>query len=142
MEAALQCELKLYDDIGGWDALYLDIPDSAEMQLLMWQFPLQWKRPGIELPEDGILQCLEWEAMKFEDYDRIIEEGYRKYFLEDYRVSRHAAFEAGVGPGIMQNLDDFLTQRCVPEWSSGACRHSRAWPGITPSSSCRCRAHC
>ena len=132
MEAALQCELKLYDDIGGWDALYLDIPDSAEMQLLMWQFPLQWKRPGIELPSDGILQCLEWEAMKFEDYDRIIEEGYRKYFLEDYAYRVMPSFEPGFVPRIIQDLDDFLTQRCVPEWNKRGVSTFTGWAGNHP----------
>lgn len=132
MEAALQCELKLYDDIGGWDELYLDIPDSAEMQLLMWQFPLQWKRPGIELPEDGTLQCLEWEAMKFEDYDRIIEEGYRKYFLEDYAYRVMPSFEPGSVPRIIQDLDEFLAQRCVPEWNKRGVSTFTGWAGNHP----------
>lgn len=79
-EVALQCMLKTFDDVGGWDALYSDCPDTAMMQVLFWQVPLRWRVPGVDLPEDALPQVVETEVMTVADYDRIIEAGWSDFY--------------------------------------------------------------
>ena len=50
-----------------------------------------------------------------EDHDRIIEEGFLKFFYDVY-VYRTGVFALGTIPKIMKTLDDFYVQRCTPEW--------------------------
>jgi hypothetical protein len=83
-ELILNALFKCYDKFGGWDALYLDIPDSEMMQLLFWQQPLAWKVPGRELPDDYAMQVFEEEVLSIDEYDRITEEGWNKFYYEDY----------------------------------------------------------
>ena len=64
VELALQCMLKTFDDVGGWDAIYCDIPDTVEMQILKWVLPLEFKVPGVHLPDDALLQVKEQEMLK------------------------------------------------------------------------------
>lgn len=115
IELALSCMLRTFDDVGGWDALQPDIPDTVEMQILMWHMPLMWKVPGVDLPDDAMLQCYEKEVMTLEDYERIIEEGFERFYYEDY-VYRLYPFKPGSVPWIMDRLSRFLTERCEPEW--------------------------
>jgi hypothetical protein len=80
----LDAMIKCYDEFGGWDALYEDIPDSEMMQILFWQQPLAWKVPGRELPEDYAMQVWEKEVMSIDEYDRIAEEGWKDFYYKDY----------------------------------------------------------
>jgi len=82
--AVLEALFKTFDEFGGWDALYMNIPDSEMMQILFWQQPLAWKVPGRDLPEDYAMQVLETEVLGIEEYDRIAEEGWHKFYYEDY----------------------------------------------------------
>ena len=36
-ELILNALFKCYDEFGGWDALYMDIPDTEMMQIIFWQ---------------------------------------------------------------------------------------------------------
>jgi hypothetical protein len=114
-ELALDCMLKTFDDVGGWDALYVDMPDSVLMQVLVWAQPVKWKLPGVDLPEDALMQVDEREIMTIEDYDKLIEEGWDKFYNEDY-VYRLVHLEPGTAPAIVKQMQAFYTQRCAPEW--------------------------
>jgi hypothetical protein len=83
-ELMLRSMVKIYDDVGGWDALYCDIPDTEMMQILFWQQPLGWAVPGRDLPDDYTMQVLEKEELKYEEYGRIAEEGWQKFYFDDY----------------------------------------------------------
>lgn len=83
-ELILNALFKCYDEFGGWDALYMDIPDTEMMQILFWQQPLTWKVPGRDLPDYYAMQVLEKEVLSIEEYDRIAEEGWHKFYFEDY----------------------------------------------------------
>lgn len=116
MELALQCMLKIFDDIGGWDAPYLDIPDTAEVEILACQFPLQWMIPGVDLPEDALLQCHEKEVLTVDDYSRIIEEGFLRFYYDEY-VYRIHDFPRDSVDETMRKQKQFYDDRCVPEWN-------------------------
>ncbi|AET69823.1 uroporphyrinogen-III decarboxylase [Desulfosporosinus orientis DSM 765] len=83
-EKALDAMLKTYDDFGGWDALYTSLPDTETMWLFYYRSPIRWKLAGRELPEDYQAQVFETEALSYDEYDRIIEEGFDKFFDEEY----------------------------------------------------------
>jgi len=83
-ELVLRSMIKIYDEVGGWDALYCDIPDTEMMQILFWQQPLRWAVPGRELPDDYTMQVIEEEVLKIEEYNRIAEEGWYKFYYDDY----------------------------------------------------------
>jgi len=83
-EMGINALIKTYDDLGGYDAVYLDLPLIEAFQILVYQQPMRWKVPGRDLPDDYINQVVEAEVLKKEDYDRIIEEGWDKFYEEDY----------------------------------------------------------
>ena len=83
-DLALEAMVRTFDKYGGWDALYIDAPDVEAMQLLFWRQPLRFKTPGRDLPDDVLMQAFEEEVLKIEDYDRIIEEGWDKFYYEEY----------------------------------------------------------
>ncbi|MBW2619169.1 MAG: hypothetical protein JRC92_09870, partial [Deltaproteobacteria bacterium] len=71
--------------------------------------------PGVDLDEEDTLQVHEVEAITFEDYDRIIEEGWGKFFKEDlaYRIT---SYKPGEIPGRIKALEEFAEQVCTPNW--------------------------
>jgi hypothetical protein len=83
-ELILGALFKCYDEFGGWDALYMDIPDTEMMQIIFWQQPLAWKVPGRDLPDDYAMQVIEEEVLPISEYERITEEGWHKFYYEDY----------------------------------------------------------
>jgi Uroporphyrinogen decarboxylase (URO-D) len=111
----LEAMLKTFDDFGGWDALYLDVPDTEAMQILFWRQPLRFKVPGRDLPEDALMQAYEEEVLKIEDYDRIIEEGWEKFYYEEY-VYRITNYETGQVPKVMEELLSFAN-KATEEWA-------------------------
>jgi uroporphyrinogen-III decarboxylase len=117
LELGLQCMLRTFDDVGGWDALNLDMPDTALANVLLWQQPLEWKVPGVDLPEDAVLQCHEREVMTVEDYDKVIEEGFAKFYYDDL-IYRIYPLEPGSVAEEIRKLEAFYGDRCVPEWES------------------------
>lgn len=115
IELAFECMLKFYDDIGGWDAVHCDVPDVAELLVTAWEVVLPVMRPGIDTSEDTVLQVREAEVMTIDDYDRIIAEGWRKFYYEDY-IYRIFPFQRGKVFDVMAELDKFASERCAPEW--------------------------
>jgi hypothetical protein len=81
---------KTFDDFGGWDGL-CPAP-MVSSRILHWfalRFPVRLKLPGIDLPKDYNIQTHEAEHIKYEDYDRILQEGYSKFYFDDllFRLS-------------------------------------------------------
>jgi len=64
---------KVYEDLGPWDIYYNINPVSR----LMYSFAMMMRYlyPGKELPDDVMSQVEEFEYMRPEDYDRILEGG-------------------------------------------------------------------
>lgn len=116
IDVALDCMLKTYDDVGGWDGLYSDMPDMPLVQLLLWQQPLEMRVPGVDLADDAVLQFHEREVMTLEDYPRVIEEGIQRFYFDDY-VYRICDLEPSSAMDTARQLNDFHSQRCLPEWS-------------------------
>jgi hypothetical protein len=85
------------------------------MQLLFWREPLRFKVPGRDLPDDALMQAQEEEVLKLEEYDRIAEEGWDKFYYEEY-VYRITNYEAGQVPQEMKRLESFA-QDCQKEWA-------------------------
>lgn len=115
IDVALDCMLKTFEDFGGWDGLYTDMPDVPLAQLLLWRQPLKVCVPGVDLSDDAILQFHEYEAMTVDDYARVIEEGLLDFYYDDY-IYRVSDLERGSADAITGELIDFHARRCVPEW--------------------------
>ncbi|MBW2370784.1 MAG: hypothetical protein JRH15_23180 [Deltaproteobacteria bacterium] len=83
-EVGLDLILKSFDDLGGWDGIYLDLPLVEAFQILVYRQPMRWKIPGRDLPDNYINQPFEEEVLKAEDYDKILEMGFENFWNEDY----------------------------------------------------------
>jgi uroporphyrinogen-III decarboxylase len=81
LNVAIDALFKVYDDFGGWDALWIAIPDVPKFIQLM--IPMRIKVPGIDLPDNYVMQFFEEEILKPEDYDKIAEMGWFKFHTED-----------------------------------------------------------
>jgi hypothetical protein len=112
---ALQAMVDTFRDFGGWDALYLDVPDTREMQQLMWGEPLRFKLPGVDIGENDVMQAFEQEVLLHEDYERILEEGWDKFYLDDY-VYRISEGYKGKLEGIVNELDQ-LVEESTQKWN-------------------------
>jgi hypothetical protein len=112
---ALQAMVDTFRDHGGWDALYLDVPDTREMQQLAWGEPLRFRLPGIDIGENDVMQALEQEVLLHEDYERILEEGWDKFYSDDY-VYRISEGYRGKLEGIVQGLGE-LGEEAHRKWS-------------------------
>jgi len=72
---------KLYDEVGGWDAMY----HATLGAFTSWAppfFALRAARPGKETPVNYEIQYLETEVMEFEDYDKLIKVGWNEFWPE------------------------------------------------------------
>jgi hypothetical protein len=115
-ELSLRCMLQMFDDVGGWDALYIDVPDTAVMQVTLWQQPVRFKIPGIDLPEDAALQVDESEVMTVADYDRVIEEGWQNFYYDDL-IHRITDMDAVSVEESIAEFVQFRAETCIPEWT-------------------------
>ena len=93
---------KVFDEFGGWDALYPACYIPVQLQL-MGIFPMKISIPGQELANDIPFQLDEEEILQPDDYDKITEMGYEAFFQEDFlwRVTRVAREEY---QGLMDQL--------------------------------------
>lgn len=80
-EAGTKAIRDTFDAFGEWDALAEHFP-LAEWYLVDAEMPMKFKTPGRELPEDYILQPVEFEAITRDDYDTIIEMGWPSFVNE------------------------------------------------------------
>ena len=74
---------KTFDVYGGWDGLYMPMPEPIVDQQFTTMQPLVWLQPGKELDENDIQQTVEKEIILYEDYERIIEEGWMNFYMNE-----------------------------------------------------------
>jgi hypothetical protein len=81
-----QAALKVFDEVGPWDAYYFFHPYYRE--LVSYYIPMKTLEPGFELPPDYVRQFKEEEIMQPEDYELIIELGEKTPKLAYDRLAR------------------------------------------------------
>jgi hypothetical protein len=82
-EAHAAAIYKTYQDLGGFDLLWYNLaPTGTSLPL-----PMKQKVPGKDLPPDSIIQYHEQEIMTADEYDIVINKGWR-YYNEKYILSR------------------------------------------------------
>jgi len=74
--------LEVFDELGGWDIVGGGGGNTTEERDLL-EAPMVIKVPGQDIPEDDVIQWEEIEVLKKEDYDKIIQLGW-KAFMEDF----------------------------------------------------------
>ncbi|MFO8101573.1 MAG: uroporphyrinogen decarboxylase family protein [Dehalococcoidia bacterium] len=82
-ELLISSALGIFDEYGGWDAMYPIGATPVQMQA-MGTFPMKMKIPGVDLPDDYMFQLDEKEVMQPQDYEKIYEMGMEKFYYEDY----------------------------------------------------------
>jgi len=82
-QAGLKAHLKVFDEYGGWDCYYGG-PFTGIITQVIAFYPMEVRVAGRELPDDYIHQTLEKEVMQIEDYEKICEMGFNKFYYEDY----------------------------------------------------------
>jgi uroporphyrinogen-III decarboxylase len=81
---ATETMIRAYQRIGGGDAINYG---SFFPYWLCYSFGARVKIPGLDLPDNEMWQVLETERMVHEDYDRILDMGWPRYF-QDYLNTR------------------------------------------------------
>jgi uroporphyrinogen-III decarboxylase len=90
MGKGTEAMLKTFDDVGGWDAIW---GSGTGFDKRYWNlaalYPMVVKEPGIDTPDDYVIQLHEKEVLTYDDYDRIAETGYRRFYFQDiiFRIS-------------------------------------------------------
>lgn len=74
--------LETFDELGGWDIVFTDAMTTQVRNIL--EAPMVIKVPGQDIPEDDVIQWEETEVLKQEDYDRIIDLGWKKFIAAFY----------------------------------------------------------
>ncbi len=81
--AALDAILKTFDEYGGWDSIYPGAYTPLQLQALGAD-PMKVRIPGRDLPDDYMWQLVEEEVLQPQDYDKISEMGFDRFYHEDY----------------------------------------------------------
>ena len=89
---ALDAVLKTFDEYGGWDSIYPCTYTPLQLQA-MGTNPLKVRIPGRDLPDTYQWQEVEEEVLQPQDYDKISEMGFDRFYQEDYlaRISNLTA---------------------------------------------------
>ena len=80
---ALDAILKTFDEYGGWDSIYPGTYTPLQLQALGAN-PMKLRIPGRDLPDDYQWQPAEEEILQPQDYDKISEMGFDRFYYEDY----------------------------------------------------------
>jgi hypothetical protein len=80
---ALDAILKTFDEYGGWDSIYPGTYTPLQLQVLGAD-PMKMRIPGRDLPDDYQWQLVEEEILQPQDYDKISEIGFDRFYYEDY----------------------------------------------------------
>ncbi len=79
-DARAAAVLRTMRELGPWDMSF--VADTANAALLKRGLPLRVRLPGKDLPENEIHQFEEFEFLQPEDYDLVIEKGYRPFIRD------------------------------------------------------------
>ena len=82
-QRALAASFKVFDDYGGWDSVYGGTLTPVQYQAT-GMYPLKVRIPGKDLPDDYLFQICEEEVLKREDYNKICETGFRRFYYQEY----------------------------------------------------------
>jgi len=82
-QVALEACLKVFDEYGGWDSV-IAFPYTPTHRHALQINPMKIRVPGKDLPDDYMAQLVEEETMKLEDYDKICQMGFNRFYYEDY----------------------------------------------------------
>jgi len=74
--------LEVFDELGGWDIVFTDTMTTQIRNIL--EAPMVIKVPGKDIPEDDVIQWEETEVIQEEDYNKIIELGWKKFIADFY----------------------------------------------------------
>lgn len=80
---ALDAILKTFDEHGGWDSIYPGTYTPLQLQALGAN-PMKVRIPGRDLPDDYMWQLAEEEILQPQDYDKISEMGFDRFYHEEY----------------------------------------------------------
>ena len=114
----LEALLRVYDDCP-FDIFEAPIPASYECYLLGGG--LEFKSPGREFPDNQVIQVVEREVLKREDYAKIAEMGWSRFFFEDYRYRVSPPIKQEDVPRIQNAIDQYAS-KCVREWEKRGVR--------------------
>jgi hypothetical protein len=78
----VQALFDVFDELGGYDAMCTG--GNTAMYENMLNAPMRIRVPGKDIPEDDPIQWEEIEVLKVEDYDKIIEQGWKKFMHDFY----------------------------------------------------------
>ncbi len=81
--AAVGATFHVFDEYGGWDNIYPGAYLPSQLQL-SGVFPMKMRIPGRNLADDIPYQLDEVEVMKLEDYDKIADQGFERFFHDEY----------------------------------------------------------
>ena len=82
-QIALDCMMKVFDDVGGWDNPFPGAYQPEQMQAAGID-PMKMRIPGKDLPDDAMWQLVEEEVLKPDDYDKICEMGIDNFYFQDF----------------------------------------------------------
>jgi hypothetical protein len=80
---ALDAILKTFDEYGGWDSIYPGTYTPLQLQVLGAD-PMKMRIPGRDLPDDYQWQLVEEEILQPQDYDKISEMGFDRFYQENF----------------------------------------------------------
>ena len=80
--AGTQLLVEVFDELGGWDIVGGGGSTTRDRDIV--EAPMKIKVPGRDLPEDDVIQWEEIEVVTEEDYDKIIEHGWKQFIYDFY----------------------------------------------------------
>lgn len=110
---ALDAILKTFDDYGGWDSIYPGTYTPLQLQALGAN-PMRLRIPGRDLPDDYQWQPAEGEVLQLQDYDKISEMGFDRFYQEDYlaRISNLTADDVNRETGALMTTAMRFLEEC------------------------------
>jgi len=81
--AAVRTVFQVFDEYGGWDNPYPASYKPVQLQAA-GIFPMRMRIPGHDLPDDVPYQLDEAEILQPEDYEKIADQGYERFYQEDF----------------------------------------------------------
>jgi len=79
--------LEVFDELGGWDIVAGGGGHTTRERNIV-EAPMKIKVPGVDIPEDAVIQWEEVEVITEDDYDRIIEVGWKQFMYDFYPTFR------------------------------------------------------
>jgi hypothetical protein len=81
--AAVRAVFDVFDEYGGWDNPYPASYKPIQLQAA-GIFPMRMKIPGHGLPDDVPYQLDEAEILQLDDYEKIADQGFERFYREDF----------------------------------------------------------